>query len=66
MRKSRFSEDQIIAVLKEHTAGISAIFVASTGSATQPSISGDRSMGGLRSPTQALEEENRKPKKLPA
>jgi putative transposase len=38
MRKSRFSDDQIIRILKEHAAGSpSWISAASTGSATPPS-----------------------------
>ena len=38
MKKSRFSEEQIIAVLKEHLAGIGVqSCAASTGSAMRPS-----------------------------
>ena len=45
MKRSRFTEDQIIGILKEHEAGFPAsICAASTASAMRPSTSGRPSM----------------------
>jgi hypothetical protein len=50
MRKSRFTEEQIIKVFTGHAAGMSrAICVASTVSAMRRSMSGDRATAGWRS-----------------
>jgi hypothetical protein len=50
MRNSRFTEEQIIKVLRGHATGMSeAICAASTGSAMRRSISGDRAIAGWRS-----------------
>ena len=54
MRKSRFSEDQIIAILKEHQAGIPVMDLCRKhGSAMRPSARGERGTAGWRSPTRA-------------
>jgi putative transposase len=70
MKRSRFSEEQIIAVLKEHEAGMATAEVCRRAS-DQPGdvlISGSRSPGGLECsearPLRALEEENGRLKKL--
>jgi hypothetical protein len=48
MKPSRFTEEQIIGILREHDAGAkTATFVASTGFQAQPSIS-DASTADLR------------------
>lgn len=50
MKRSRFSEEQIIAILKEQEAGMAtAQFAAATGSARRRFTSGRRSMAGLMS-----------------
>ena len=68
MRKGRFTEEQIIKVLKEHAAGMSAICAGSTASAMRRSTNGGRAMAGMEisdaRKLKALEEENRKLKKL--
>ena len=52
MRKSRFTDEQIIKALKEHAAGLSANeLCGSTVLATRRSTSGDPDMAGWRSPT---------------
>lgn len=49
MKRSRFSEEQIIGILKEHQAGLARrSCAASTASATQPSTSGARDMAAWR------------------
>jgi hypothetical protein len=69
MRKSRFAEEQIIALLKEEKRGCRLrIFAASTGSRITRSTTGARSMAGSRSRKRsvlkALEGENARLKKL--
>ena len=69
MRKSRFSEQQIIAVLKEHEAGMSTAEVCRRHGVSQPTFYSWKSkFGGLEvseaKRLKALEEENRKLKKL--
>ena len=50
MKRSRFSEEQIIGILKEHEAGVSApIFAASMASATPASTNGKPSSAGWKS-----------------
>jgi putative transposase len=69
MRKSRFSEQQIIAVLKEHEAGMSTAEVCRRHGISQPTFYSWKSrFGGLEvseaKRLKALEDENRKLKKL--
>ena len=69
MRKSRFSEQQIIAVLKEHEAGLSTAEVCRRHGISQPTFYSWKSkFGGLEvseaKRLKALEDENRKLKKL--
>ena len=69
MRKSRFSEQQIIAILKEQEAGMSTAEVCRRHGISQPTFYSWKSkFGGLEvseaKRLKALEEENRKLKKL--
>jgi len=69
MRKSRFSEQQIIAILKEHDAGVSTAEVCRRHGISQPTFYSWKSkFGGLEvseaKRLKALEDENRKLKKL--
>ena len=69
MRKSRFSEQQIIAILKEHDAGMSTAEVCRRHGISQPTFYSWKSkFGGLEvseaKRLKALEDENRKLKKL--
>jgi putative transposase len=69
MRKSRFSEEQIIAILKEQEAGLSTAEVCRRHGISQPTFYAWKSkFGGLEvsdaKRLKALEEENRKLKKL--
>ena len=69
MRKSRFSEQQIIAILKEHEAGLSTAEVCHRHGISQPTFYSWKSkFGGLEvseaKRLKALEDENRKLKKL--
>lgn len=69
MRKSRFSEQRIIAVLKEHEAGSSTADVCRRHGISQPTFYAWKAKyGGLEvseaKRLKALEEENRKLKKL--
>ena len=69
MRKSRFSEQQIIAVLKEHEAGMSTAEVCRRHGISQPTFYSWKSkFGGLEvseaKRLKALDDENRKLKKL--
>lgn len=69
MRKSRFSEQQIIAVLKEHEAGMSTAEVCRRHGISPPTFYSWKSrFGGLEvseaKRLKALDEENRKLKKL--
>jgi len=69
MRKSRFSEPQIIAVLKEHEAGLSTAEVCRRHGISQPTFYAWKSkFGGMEvseaKRLKALEDENRKLKKL--
>jgi len=69
MRKSRFSEQQIIAILKEHEAGMSTAEVCRRHGISQPTFYSWKSkFGGLEvsdaKRLKALEDENRKLKRL--
>jgi putative transposase len=69
MRKSRFSEQQIIAILKEHEAGMSTAEVCRRHGISQPTFYSWKSkFGGMEvseaKRLKALEDENRKLKKL--
>ena len=69
MRKSRFSEEQIIAILKEQAAGMKTAEVCHRHDISQPTFYSWKSKyGGLEvseaKRLKALDEENRKLKKL--
>jgi putative transposase len=69
MRKSRFSEQQIISILKEHEAGMSTAAVCRRHGISQPTFYSWKSkFGGLEvseaKRLKALEDENRKLKRL--
>ena len=69
MRKSRFAEDQIIAVLKEHQAGMPAADLCRKHGISDATSYGWRSRyGGMEASDarrlKTLEEENRRLKKL--
>jgi putative transposase len=69
MRKTRFTEEQIIKVLKEHAAGLSAAELCRKHGVSEPTFYKWRSRyGGMEvsdaRKLKALEEENRRLKKL--
>ncbi|PWJ84688.1 putative transposase [Mesorhizobium loti] len=69
MKRKRFTEEQIIAVLREHEAGARrAIWPASTGSARRHCINWKAKYGGMdvsdAKRLKALEDKNAKLKKL--
>lgn len=69
MRKSRFSEQQIIAILKEHEAGMKVPEVCRRHGISQPTLYAWKSkFGGLEASEakrlKTLEDENRRLKKL--
>ena len=69
MRKSRFSEEQIISILKEHEAGRPTAEVCRRHGVSQPTFYNWKAkFGGMEvsdaKRLKALEEENRKLKKL--
>lgn len=69
MRKSRFNEQQIIAILKEHAAGMSTAEVCRRHGISQPTFYSWKSKFGGPEVSEAkrlkaLEDENRKLKKL--
>jgi Transposase. len=69
MKRSRFSEEQIIGILKEHQAGLSAAELCRKHGVSEPTFHKWRSKyGGLEvsdaKRLKALEEENAKLKKL--
>ena len=68
MKRSRFSEEQIIGVLKEHQAGLSAVICRKYGISDATFYNRRSKYGGMEvseaKRLKALEDENRKLKKL--